>query len=62
MDWVVPMNELVAPDMAIGALSLAAAVLYAAWHEYAAKNRRDAQLLAAVGATSLLGSAIAWLQ
>ena len=56
------MNELVAPDMAIGALALAAAVLYAAWHEYAAKNPRDAKLLAAVGAISLMGSATAWLQ
>ena len=56
------MNELVAPDIAIGGLALAAAVLYAAWHEYAAKNQRDAKLLAAVGAISLMGSAMAWLQ
>ena len=56
------MNELVAPDIAIGALALAAAVLYAAWHEYAAKNHRDAHLLAAAGAASLMGSAVAWLQ
>ena len=56
------MNELVAPDMAIGGLALAAAVLYAAWHEYAAKNQRDAKLLAVVGAISLMGSAMAWLQ
>ena len=55
------MNEIVAPDMAIAALALAAAVLYAAWHEYAAKNQRDAKLLTAVGAISLMGSAIAWL-
>lgn len=55
------MNELVAPDMAIGALALAAAVLYAAWHEYAAKNQRDAKLLAAVGAASLIGSVAAWV-
>ena len=32
------MTDLVAPDMAIGGLALAAAVLYAAWHEYAAKK------------------------
>ena len=55
------MNDLIVPDMAIGALALAAAVLYAAWHEYAAKNHRDARLLAAVGAASLMGSAMAWL-
>lgn len=56
------MNDLVAPDIAIGALALAAAVLYAAWHEYAAKNPRDAQLLAAVSALGLMGSTMAWLQ
>lgn len=55
------MNELVAPDISIGALTLAAAVLYAAWHEYAAKNQRDAKLLAAVGAASLMGSVAAWV-
>ena len=36
-------------------------VLYAAWYEYAAKNPRDARLLAAVGAASLMGSTAAWL-
>lgn len=55
------MIETGVPDMAIGALALAAAVLYAAWHEYAAKNHRDAKLLAAVGATSLMGSVVVWL-
>ena len=55
------MTELVAPELAIGALALAVAVLYAAWHEYAGKNHRDAKLLAAVGAFSLMGSAAAWL-
>lgn len=54
------MNELIAPDAAIGALALAMAVLYAAWHEYAAKNQRDARLLFAVGSISLVGSAAAW--
>lgn len=58
----VPMNDPVAPDMAIGALALALAVLYAAWHESRAKNTRDARLLAAVGAVSLMGGAAAWLQ
>lgn len=56
------MNDLMAPDIAIGGLALAVAVLYAAWHEYATKNQRDAKLLAAVGAASLMGSAVAWLQ
>jgi len=56
------MNDLMAPEIAIGGLALAVAVLYAAWHEYAAKNQRDAKLLAAVGAASLMGSAVAWLQ
>jgi hypothetical protein len=55
------MNDLIAPDMAIGALALALAILYAAWHEYKARNRRDASLLAALGAVSLMGSAVAWL-
>lgn len=55
------MNDLIAPDMAIGGLALAVAVLYAAWHEYSVRNHRDANLLAAVGAASLLGSAFAWI-
>ena len=55
------MNELAVPGIAIGALTLAAAVLYAAWHEYATKNNRDAKLLAAVGAISLVGGAAAWI-
>ena len=55
------MIDLVAPDMAIGGIALAAAVLYAAWYEYAAKNQRDAKLLAAVGAASLMGSVAAWV-
>ena len=56
------MNELNVPDMAIGALALAAALLYAAWHEYAASNRRDARLLAGMRTASVMGGAIAWLQ
>jgi len=55
------MNDFAIPDMAIGALVLAAAVLYAAWHEYAAKNMRDAKLLLAVGGMGLMGSAAACL-
>jgi hypothetical protein len=56
------MSDLIAPDAAIGGLALALVVLYAAWHEYAARNQRDAKLLAAVGAASLFGSAVAWFQ
>ena len=56
------MNNIIAPDVAIGALALTLVVLYAAWHEAKAKNIRDARLLAAVGAVSLMGGAAAWLQ
>ena len=56
------MIDLMAPDMAIGGFALAAAVLYSAWHEYAAKNQRDAKALATVGALGLIASATAWLQ
>lgn len=56
------MTDLMAPDVAIGGLALAAAVLYAAWNEYAAKNQRDAKALATVGALGLMASAAAWLQ
>lgn len=55
------MNDLAVPDIAVGALALAAAVLYAAWHEYAAKNHRDAKLLVAVATLSLIGGAAAWI-
>ena len=56
------MNELMSPNIATGAFALACAVLYAAWYEYSQKNHRDAKLLATVGALSLTGSALAWLQ
>ena len=56
------MIDLAVPDVAIGGLALAGAVLYAAWHEYTQKNPRDDSLLATVGAISLMGSAAAWLQ
>jgi multisubunit Na+/H+ antiporter MnhB subunit len=55
------MNELIPPDGAIGALALALIILYAAWHEYKERNRRDASLLAVVGALGLIGSAVAWV-
>ena len=55
------MNNLAAPDIAFGALAVTAAVLYAAWNEFAAKNHRDAKLLAVVGASCVLGSAAVWI-
>ena len=54
------MSDFVPPDMAIGGLIFAAAVLYAAWHEHRRSNPRDARLLAATGGLSLLGSAAVW--
>jgi hypothetical protein len=54
------MTDFIPPDLAIGGLIVAAAVLYAAWYEYARNNRRDAGLLAATGALSLMGSAAVW--
>ena len=56
------MNDLMPPDMTIGALALALVILYTAWQEARARNTRDAKLLTAVGAVSLMGSAVAWLQ
>jgi len=47
--------------MTVGGLAVAVAIFYAAWHEYSAKNRRDAQLLAALGAVSLVGSIAVWI-
>nr|WP_315465152.1 hypothetical protein [uncultured Rhodoferax sp.] len=38
-------------------LALSLPVMYAAWHEYAARNTRDATLLAGVGVGGLLLSA-----
>jgi hypothetical protein len=55
------MNDYIAPDMAIIALALTLCILYAAWYESRAKNARDARLLAAVGAVSLVGSVAVWL-
>lgn len=56
------MNDLTALNLAFGATALALAVLYAAWHDYKADNRRDAKLLTAVGSLALVGSAVAWIQ
>jgi hypothetical protein len=55
------MDNFIAPDIAFGALAVTAAVLYAAWNAFAAKNHRDAKLLAALGAGCAVGSAVMWL-
>ncbi|MHB8951062.1 MAG: hypothetical protein ACYC4S_18735 [Rhodoferax sp.] len=55
------MNDVITPDMAIATLTLALAILYAAWHEGRARNTRDAKLLTAIGTVSLMGSVAAWL-
>ena len=55
------MSNLVAPDIGFGLLALVAVVLYAAWHEYAANNPRDAKLLATLGGAGLASSAAVWL-
>jgi hypothetical protein len=56
------MNNLIALDIKFGALALALAIFYAAWHDYRADNRRDAKLLTAVGSLALVGTAVAWAQ
>lgn len=56
------MNNLMDLDIALGATALALVILYAAWHDYKADNRRDAKLLTAVGSLALVGSAVAWVQ
>jgi hypothetical protein len=38
-------------------LALALPIVYAAWHEYSARNMRDFKLLASIGAGGLLLSA-----
>lgn len=43
-------------ELAIGTALLAAAVIYAAAHEYFADNRRDAKLLAGLGGGGALAS------
>ncbi len=43
-------------QLALGLALLASAILYGAYFEYAAKNTRDAGLLAGVGGAGLLGS------
>ncbi|MCV2350154.1 hypothetical protein [Paucibacter sp. Y2R2-4] len=48
-------------QLALGLALLAAAILYGAYFEYAAKNQRDAGLLAGVGSAGLAGSLAAFL-
>lgn len=54
------MNDLMAPELATGAMVMTLAILYAAWHEYQKKNQRDARLLATVAAMGLAGSTAIW--
>jgi len=51
------MIEIQMPNAAWGGMLVAAAILYGAWHEFTAKNRRDARMLALTGAVSIAGSA-----
>lgn len=55
------MTDLAAPDFLYAGFALAAAVLYAAWYEFSAKNARDAKILAAVGVAGLAGATAAWI-
>ncbi len=55
------MTELATPELAIGGIALAAAILYGAWYEFQVNNPRDAKLLASVGIAALIGSAFAWM-
>ena len=50
-------NEIQMPQAAWGGVLVAVAILYGAWQEFKAKNRRDARLLALTGAISIAGSA-----
>ena len=52
-----PVNEIQMPHAAWGGVLVAAAILFGAWQEFKAKNRRDARLLAMTGAISKAGSA-----
>lgn len=52
------MNDFSPPDIIYGFLILGAVTLFAAWHEFKAKNQRDASMLAAVGVAGLLGGAV----
>ena len=62
MLWELGMSDLTNINMALGAIALTAAIAYGAWHEFTTNNRRDAKLLAAIGAIGLIGSTAAWLQ
>ncbi len=48
-------------DYALPIASLGVLILFCAWREYAGDNRRDAKLMAACGAGSVLAGAAAWL-
>ena len=48
-------------DIAVGILFIAVCLLYSAWHDYKSGNMRDSNLMAAVGAVSLLGGTISYM-
>lgn len=51
------MNDIQMPHAAWGGMLAVVTVLYSAWQEFKAKNRRDARLLALTSAISIAGSA-----
>ena len=55
------MSAATASGIALGLLALAAVSLFGARYEYAQSNQRDANLLAGVAITSLIGGATVWL-
>ena len=48
-------------DYALGIAALAAVMLLGAWREYVRDNRRDARLMAVIGAAGVLTSTAVWL-
>ena len=48
-------------DYAYGIAALAAVILLGAWREYVGNNRRDARLMAVLGAAGMIASTAVWL-
>ena len=48
-------------DYAMALAWLGVLILWCAWREYVADNRRDAHLIAACGAGSVFAGALVWL-
>ena len=49
------------PDFAFMLVLVATPMLFAAWREYVNDNRRDARLLAALGAGGLWAGGVVWI-